>query len=54
VEPEPETLDSILLGEGKCGCENRGERWFLCQWHDGFEVGLEVGQRRTPPEGDLA
>ena len=43
------TKDLIQLNAGRCGCERRGERWYLCQYHDGYNDGInetgEDGQR---------
>ena len=55
MTPEPETMESIesqgrMVTKGcvwSCGCELRGERWYLCSYHDGFEAGLEAA--RTVP-----
>jgi len=39
--------DTTPIGVYRCGCENRiirtdgNRRWFLCQFHEGYEAGLE-------------
>ncbi len=50
----PETLDDLEetgirrrgsnLTTWNCGCEKRGLRMYLCQFHEGFEAGIETTQ----------
>lgn len=39
---QPETMDDIeYIAENSsdgCGCEHRGELWFLCQYHEGYDA----------------
>lgn len=28
----------------RCGCEQRGAKWWLCQYHEGFEDAIDVLQ----------
>lgn len=51
----PQTLASIRLSEGHCGCELRGSSWWLCQYHDGYDTGAaqpmtEVNRARVADE----
>lgn len=58
MTPEPETLASILLNGSPtfvagstttygCGCSVRFDHWRLCQFHEGFEDGVEAARRAT-------
>ncbi len=40
--------------KNKCGCEKRGERQFLCEYHSGFEAGAESVRKAlgVQPAGD--
>ena len=43
--PEPEVLRLISFGDHRCGCELRlvaqcDHRWYLCQYHDGYNDAL--------------
>lgn len=37
--PHDLTLENIL--PDACGCEHRGDRWFLCTYHEGYDDGVE-------------
>jgi len=50
VTPDEAVLASIKLnafdekrGCYRCGCEQRGKRWYLCSYHDGFGDGFDAG-----------
>jgi hypothetical protein len=58
VTPEPETLASIRLNGSStfiagstttyaCGCSVRFDHWRLCQYHEGFDEGVEAARRPT-------
>jgi hypothetical protein len=56
VTPDPLTLESIKMqamdGEApRCGCFPFTKRpgWFLCQYHEGFDDGVEAAQRKETP-----
>jgi hypothetical protein len=52
-ELEPETRASIEVqtttgpDEKRCGCHLRGERWWLCQYHVGYEDGVSIVRDAT-------
>lgn len=42
-----QTLGTVIEGEGvqwPCGCQHVKDEWQLCAYHDGFEVGFEIGE----------
>ena len=43
--PHDLTLENILYvadySPDACGCEHRGDRWFLCTYHEGYDDGVE-------------
>jgi len=44
--PHDLTVENILYvadysPNAACGCEHRGDRWFLCSYHDGYDDGVE-------------
>lgn len=47
VTPDPHdlTVENILYvadySPDACGCEHRGDRWFLCSYHEGYDDGVE-------------
>ena len=52
----PRTLASIHLqgvddgGNIRCGCCHRGDRWWLCAYHDGYEDALDAVAEVLPEE----
>lgn len=46
VDIEPETLADIMrlaeFSHEPCSCEHRGGRWFLCQYHDGYDAAISA------------
>lgn len=48
---DKQVLASIMLnpyddkrGCHSCGCNQRGKRWFLCSYHEGYGDGLDAAQ----------
>lgn len=43
--PHDLTLENILYvadySDDACGCEHRGDRWFMCTYHEGYDDGVE-------------
>lgn len=40
---DPRTMADIRnrQGEHDCGCHERGPRWFICDYHEGFDAAIE-------------
>lgn len=47
---EPETRQHIqqLVATGHpCGCHDRGARWFICDYHEGYDEGVAAMRSRV-------
>ena len=38
---DPRTMRDIRMKENGCGCHERGPKWFVCDYHEGFDAALE-------------
>lgn len=45
IEQQRVIKDTITNIVYSCGCDRPNGRWRLCQYHDGFEDGLEAAER---------
>lgn len=47
--PHDLTLENILYvadySPDACGCEHRGDRWFMCTYHEGYDDGVREADR---------
>ena len=40
IKARPDTPNAV--NDKTCGCHGRGDKWWLCSYHEGFEDGVQA------------